>query len=251
MKKYLLLLLVMVTGQSYAAGDCKAFNQDDEFFYKGECKDGYAHGVGLGKSFYEHNGSINVLERYKIYEGEWKNGMPNGKGKETFESFLYVYTGEVKDGRWDGYGVLKLLRANHPWLSDPDKNYRKYAKYEGGQALVVGVWKGRKFLRECQKIECDSNYDPYEDLDLKTKTDIVMNKITVAIKEGNYKDAVGYFPYLERVNNNLPESFYFYQMQSLSKSGRLDDAKEKAKDYLKKYGSKGKYYAEVIEIMGR
>ena len=53
------------------------------------------------------------------------------------------------------------------------------------------------------------------------------------------------------MNKNLPESFYFYQIQSLSKSGRLDDAKDKAKDYLKKHGSKGKYYAEVIEIMGR
>ncbi len=183
MKLYLLLLLAIVAGQSYAAGDCKAFNwNNQELFYKGECKDGYANGIGLGKTFYKKSeGSITVLEGSLTYEGEWKNGKPNGNGKETFDHMSYVYTGEVKDGGWNGYGVLKL-KENHSWLSD--RNYRKYAKYERGYALVEGVWNGTEFLRECAKIECDSNYDPYEDLDLKTKTDIVMNKITVAIKEG-------------------------------------------------------------------
>ena len=244
MKPYLLLLLAIVAGQSYAAGDCKAFyNDNSELFYKGECKDGYAHGIGVGRNTYD-DGSI--MERHAHLDGEWKNGYLR-KGIETYKALSYVYTGEFENSAWHGYGVLKLMSDFHL-----HKFNKKYVRYESGYYVVEGLWNGRWiFFKECSKIECDSSYDPYHDLDLKTKTDIVMNKITTAIKEENYKDAIKYFSYLERVNKNLPESFYFYQIQSLSKSGRLDDAKDKAKDYLKKHGSKGKYYAEVIEIMGR
>ena len=56
-----------------------------------------------------------------------------------------------------------------------------------------------------------------------------------------------------RFYKNINLSFYFYQIQTLSKAN-ISDLKEytqkKAKDYLKKYGSKGKYYAEVVELMG-
>ncbi len=91
----------------------------------------------------------------------------------------------------------------------------------------------------------------------------MMSKITTAIKEERYKDTLVYFISLEKHSNNLPESFYFYQIKTLlnaADSGghsmgvgiALRQAVGiKAQEYLKKYGSKGKYYTEVIEIMGR
>lgn len=50
MKPYLLLLLALVAGQSYAAGDCKlkmtsgTDADSSKYTYTGECKNGYADG---------------------------------------------------------------------------------------------------------------------------------------------------------------------------------------------------------------
>lgn len=130
------------------------------------------------------------------------------------------------------------------------------------KAIWIALWQFTKDIEQSPRTVKDFNEwvggdfqlvhdNPYEGLDEKTKIDIIMVKITNAIKEERYKDALPYFNDLERNNSNLPESFYFYQIQSLFKSNLSDEAKDKARDYLKKYGSNAKYYAEVIEIMGR
>ena len=104
---------------------------------------------------------------------------------------------------------------------------------------------------------CNINNDPYDGLDQKTKTDIWMSKITTAMKENKFRDALLYMAFLEKYNNNLPESFYFYQIRCLANTTnkeyhhRSAVLQIKLKEYLKRYSSKGKYYAEVIEIMGR
>lgn len=211
MKPYLLLLLVIVAGQSYAAGDCKlkkseGVDKNVSGTYTGECKNGYAEGKGI----YE-------------YKSSWDN-----------ES----YKGDWKDGRKWGIGQ---------W--DTDRN------------SFSGIYINDELIKKCTGEECD----PYGSLDLdeKTKVNIMMSKITTAIKGERYKDALVYFISLEKYSNNLPESFYFYQIQTLLNAANagghnmgVDIALRKAvgikaQEYLKKYGSTGKYYTQVIEIMGR
>lgn len=212
MKPYLLLLLVMVAGQSYAAGDCKLKD------YKG----------------------IDRNSSYYIYTGECKNGYAEGKGvyRSNFKYESFGYEGDWKDGRKWGSGH---------WDSDNNS--------------YSGIYISDELIKKCTGDECD----PYDSLDLdeKTKEDIMMSKITTAIKGERHIDALVYFLSLEKHGSNLPESFYFYQIQSLFKasytagiSGSIHEALKqavgvKSKEYLKKYGSKGKYYAEVVEIMGR
>lgn len=217
MKPYLLLLLAIVAGQSYAAGDCKMKNMEGidstiEGTYTGECKNGYAEGKGIYKNSWSTRSGE---ERYEYYKGDWKDGRKWGIGH--WETYREVYT---------------------------------------------GIYINNELIKECGIRECD---DPYNSLDLdeKTKVNIIMSKITTAIKEERYKNALVYFISLEKHSSNLPESFYFYQIQTLLNASHrgghsmgadralLQAVDIKAQEYLKKYGSKGKYYAEVVEIMGR
>ena len=78
MKPYLLLLLAMAAGQSYAAGDCKLKYNDGEdrnqsnYTYTGECKNGYAEGKGIYR--------YSARDEYYRYEGDWKDGRKWGVG---------------------------------------------------------------------------------------------------------------------------------------------------------------------------
>lgn len=95
------------------------------------------------------------------------------------------------------------------------------------------------------------NPEPYKGMDKSMVEEIVMKKITIALKANDYAKALPEFEYLERNGSNLPESFYYYHTDTLEKSGKKEEARTHATDYLKKYGKKGKYYAQVIEIMAR
>lgn len=73
MKKYtivLLFVLGLLLPLSVFADECM----------EGDCDNGY------GSGFTEDN---------KIYEGEWKDGLPHGKGT------LYVSKGKVIEGVWE------------------------------------------------------------------------------------------------------------------------------------------------------
>ena len=226
MKPYLLLLLAMAAGQSYAAGDCKVkikmadgtYADSSKYTYTGECKNGYADGKG-----------VYTWSTGGRYEGDFKNGVKDGKGIYSY-SDGDRYEGNFKKDSFWGFGLL----------------YTSSGKLKKS-AFYIDDYE----VKECSRTECDPDYDAYPDLDQKTKTDIVMSKITTAIKEERYKDALPYFLLLEIHGSNLPESFYFYQIQTLSKVFKGNVINIKAQEYLKKFGSKGKYYAEVVEIMGR
>lgn len=93
--------------------------------------------------------------------------------------------------------------------------------------------------------------DPYPGMDKSIVRDIVMKKITDAIKSGEYSKALPEFTFLETQSDKLPESFYYYYTESLEKTGKKAEAREHANDYLKRYGKGGKYYSKVIEIISR
>jgi len=69
-----------------------------------ECMEGNCDN-GFGTGFTDDN---------KVYEGEWKGGMPHGKGK------LYVSKGEVIEGTWEN-GVLVEERKEEEKKESGDK----------------------------------------------------------------------------------------------------------------------------------
>lgn len=85
------------------------------------------------------------------------------------------------------------------------------------------------------------------------KVDLLMAKITASIKADKATDALPYFAELEGMESSLaqplPQSFHYYYIETLSKSGNNDKALSRADIYLSKFGKKGKYYAKVIEII--
>lgn len=87
--------------------------------YSGDCKDGKAHGKGKA-------------EGLDSYEGEFKNGYPEGYGvyisadKET-------YSGNFKKGFKDGQGELKFVTKT------------------GKDSTVKGFWKKNRYIGEYEK----------------------------------------------------------------------------------------------------
>ena len=91
--------------------------------------------------------------------------------------------------------------------------------------------------------------DPYANLNREAVVDIFMGKIVNSIKAGDYAAALPHFDRLLKYGGDFPESFYYYHIEALAKSGKKLLAQEKSTAYLKKYGKSGKYYDKVIEVM--
>jgi hypothetical protein len=67
---------------------------EDMYLYEGEIRNGVPNGPGTTTY---HEGTK--------YVGEWKNGMRNGQGIET-QPTGYIYVGEWKNGKRDGQGTI-------------------------------------------------------------------------------------------------------------------------------------------------
>ena len=87
------------------------------------------------------------------------------------------------------------------------------------------------------------------------QVDLLLAKITSSLKANRAADALPFFAQLEGMESSLttplPESFSFYYIDTLEKSGNKAKALSRADIYMDKYGKKGKHYGQVIEIMGR
>ena len=77
--------------------------------YKGEIRYGNAHGKGVGEIIiYDVLGS---WEKRAVYEGEWSNGRPHGKGVIHWVDGN-VYSGEWQNGELFGMGVIRFANGN-------------------------------------------------------------------------------------------------------------------------------------------
>lgn len=89
----------------------------------------------------------------------------------------------------------------------------------------------------------------------EVQVDLLMAKITAALKAEKPAEALPAFVELEgmepSLQNPLPESFKFFYIDTLDKTGDKAKALKRAEAYLDKYGKNGKYYGQVIEIMSR
>lgn len=100
----------------------------------------------------------------------------------------------------------------------------------------------------CMSIETGAVAAP---LDKSVQVDVVMSKITTLLQANKEAEALPYFQQLEAMDTPLPESFYFYYIDALDKSGDANNALSRAEAYLSRYGKKGKYYGKVVAIMSR
>lgn len=91
-------ILIFLSIDLHAQGECEVLLKALEGEYTGDCKKGLAHG----------SGQANGMDSYK---GEFKKGMPHGDG-----TYLWMngnsYSGSFKDGMKDGKGKLVIKREN-------------------------------------------------------------------------------------------------------------------------------------------
>lgn len=96
MKKLFLLACLSVTIFTARSQntDCKVLVDSLKGIYEGDCVKGKAAGKGKATGV-------------DTYDGEWKNGLPEGKGKYTWKNGGF-YDGEWKKGLKDGKGELHI-----------------------------------------------------------------------------------------------------------------------------------------------
>lgn len=110
-----IILFISLPGQDTEQKvDCKVLKAEISGQYTGECKKDLAHGFGkaVGKD---------------TYEGQFRRGLPHGKGIYTFASGA-VFTGRWKKGLRNGRGTLLI-------------------SVEGKDSVIVGVWKDDEFVK--------------------------------------------------------------------------------------------------------
>lgn len=96
-----------------------------------------------------------------------------------------------------------------------------------------------------------NDVDPYAGMEKSIVIDLLMAKITNSLKAEDHLSALKAFARLERMGENLPESYYYYYAETLLKAGNKEKARTYATLYLNKYGKKGKYYSQAVDIMSR
>ena len=69
-----------------------------------------------------------IYENHRYYEGEFKNNMPNGKGKLYDKNGKIIYEGDFIEGKYEGNGKLFFKNSSHPGIS---KNGLYCSYYEG------------------------------------------------------------------------------------------------------------------------
>ena len=141
MKKLLLTILFTLVLSGGASAEC----------IKGNCENGYG---------------IFIYSKVDKYDGEWKNGMFNGKGTLTSEigtlvanwinniptgSVIFTsyngdkYIGEMKNGKQDGFGTYTYPNGDKysgDWKNGVQDGKGEYAYYDGGK--YTGEWKNGK-----------------------------------------------------------------------------------------------------------
>lgn len=116
MKQVLLFasIFILYSFKSGAQQTCEVKLKDIQGVYTGDCKDDKANGKGK---------SVGTDE----YEGEFKDGYPEGKGMYTWKDGHY-FVGFFKKGNKDGKGDMY------------------YESSKGDDSVVTGFWKKDKYV---------------------------------------------------------------------------------------------------------
>ena len=121
------------------------------YIYQGSFKNGSYNKYGVlkyinfdknllkEKNFYTHNGIK--------YEGEWKLGKKEGKGKMIYKydenrNNLIYYDGEWKNDKKNGRGILYYGKSDYydgSWLNDIKQGLGQ--QYKNGKLIFEGTWR--------------------------------------------------------------------------------------------------------------
>ena len=102
------------------------FHPDRIGTYKGEMKDGLAHGKGIYTS--SHKGKTGNYKYF--YKGSFVNGLKHGKAKQVIHLPKYTikYEGNFKNDLSDGHGVLTMIykgKLEQKYIGEFKKGYRQ------------------------------------------------------------------------------------------------------------------------------
>lgn len=180
MKKFQILISIFLFCIPYSFSQeqestCKVLLEEISGSYKGDCKDGLAHGKGtaIGEDFYVgmfKNGLPDGKGKYtykngNAYSGKWSNGLKNGKGKFKYSvnGKATVLNGYWKDGEYTGN-------------SNPDELYR-ITNLSGIEYYSIKKMEGNENQIEISFERVFLKYIP-KDLQLTTSTGYInqMNK---------------------------------------------------------------------------
>lgn len=129
--------------------DCKVLLDSLKGKYDGDCSNGKANGNGKAVGIHS-------------YEGEFKNGLPEGKGKYTWPGGDYYYGG-WKKGLKDGKGELH--------------------RYEDGkETLVTGYWKKDHYRGEYENPYLINNVTAEIGRVQVTKMDNRSSSVTITVE---------------------------------------------------------------------
>ncbi len=81
--------------------------------------------------------------------------------------------------------------------------------------------------------------------------DVLMARITKALAENRFADALPPLAEIEAMGLPLDEDFYFYQADTLARAGQADQARAKASAFVARYGRKSTHYARMVEILAQ
>ncbi|OFX24107.1 MAG: hypothetical protein A2041_14575 [Bacteroidetes bacterium GWA2_31_9b] len=115
----IILIVFLYTAKIFAqvsVNECKVLLNEISGSYDGSCKDGLAHGKGIAKGI-------------DTYEGKFKNGLPDGKGKYIWANGDF-FDGYFKVGKKNGEGILYT---------------------NTGKNKLRGIWKDDEFIKEIEE----------------------------------------------------------------------------------------------------
>ncbi len=141
----LILLSLFLTGSIKAQADCKVLKPEISLLYKGDCKNGLAHGYGKADGIDNYEGNfkkglpnghgIYVWSTGEEYEGSWVNGLRHGKGKYTF---FFNERDTTQEGKWvkDEY---KGMVVENDYSVSVRRNLDRYSFYRRGNGNTIFV----------------------------------------------------------------------------------------------------------------
>lgn len=97
-KRLIIFSIFILSIGSLYSQQCEVEKDNIKGTYTGDCKKGKAHGKGKAVGT-------------DIYEGDFKNGLPDGQGTYTWNN-KNVYAGKFSKGLREGKGIMTLKRIN-------------------------------------------------------------------------------------------------------------------------------------------
>lgn len=169
-------------GKPYGNGIFEYDEENIQIKYEGEWEDGKLFGEGKldNNVMCIH---FEEVDRVGKFNGNTKNGIPNGEGKfeaTTDDDISYTYTGNWKNGKWDGYGEHVYEENDLGLLSQKGTfTENKFTPTLGELMGYLSVFEGRYYQVTQEKMEfIDKNRELFLNRQVYDFSDLVDEELT-------------------------------------------------------------------------